>query len=255
MLRLRRRKQRRRAFSARKALGFVAIAIVAATLAAGARHVPRVLARMAVFELRTVRLEGATYLTEGDVRKAAGLTPESNIWESRQAWVDGLESHPLVRSARIRRIPPSTLAVRVEERVPVALAAGPLVEPVDPEGVRLPIDPGAAHLDLPILLVDPGDSTQALALKLAAAELRRLEEEAPDVFAVVSDVQYEDGEMVLRLGDALTRLRFLPPLSSVRLKEGMAAMNDWAARFDQGPPGEVDLRFDDQVLVRARSGP
>ena len=245
----------RSAVSARKALGFVAAGVLAAALAAGARHAPRVLSRMSVFQVRTVRLEGATFLSEAEARKAAGLGSDSNIWESKEVWVEALEGHPLVRSARVRRIPPSTLALQIEERAPVALAAGPVVEAVDPEGVRLPIDPVLAHLDLPILLVNPSDSTQAVSLKRAVAELSRLENEAPDIYAVISDVSYQDGEMVLRLGEALTRLRFRPPVSQRRLREAMAAMNDWLARFDQGPPGEVDLRFEDQVLVRDRSGP
>lgn len=243
------------AVSARKAVGFVAVGLIAAALAATVRHAPRVLVRMSVFQVRTVRLEGARFFSEAEARKAAGLGADSNIWESRKAWERRLESHPLVRTARVRRIPPSTLSIRVVERTPIALAAGRVIEPVDPEGVRLPIDPVAAHLDLPILLVNPSDSTEALSLKRAAAELRRLADEVPDIYGVISDVQYRDGEMILRLGDALTRLRFRPPVSQLRLREAMAAMNDWLARFDLGPPGEVDLRFEDQVLVRARSGP
>lgn len=248
-------KGRLSAFSARRALGFVAAGIIAAALAAGIRHAPRVLARMSVFQVQTLRLEGVTFLSEAEARQAAGLHPASNIWEPKEVWIHGLESHPLVRSARVRRIPPSTLAVRVVERTPVALTAGSVVQPVDPEGILLPIDPVAAHLDLPILLLNPTDSTQALSLKRAAAVLSRIGDEVPDIYAVISDVQYRDGEMILRLGDALTRLRFRPPVSERRLREGMAAMNDWSGRFDQGPPGEVDLRFEDQVLVRARSGP
>ena len=249
-----RRVRRRRTLPPRNVVGFLVVGAVAASLAASLRHIPRVLARLTVFEIETLRLEGATYLTVAEARRAAGIDAESNLWDSTEPWIQGLEKHPLVRSARIRRIPPSTVAVRVEERVPVALAADGMVSPVDPEGVRLPIDPAGAHLDLPLLLVDPEDSTKARLLKLAAAELDRIDSEAPDIFDVISDVQYKGDEMTLRLGDALTRLRYRPPVSEVRLREAMAAMNDWTARFKLGPPGEVDIRFDDQVVVRARSG-
>ena len=42
---------------------------------------------------------------------------------------------------RVERRLPNRLRVEIEERRPVALAATPTLEPVDGEGVRLPIDP------------------------------------------------------------------------------------------------------------------
>ena len=224
-----------------------------AALIVGVRQAPKVLSGFAMFEVREVRVQGGRYLTEEMARQAAGIVSHSNLWDPKETWLAGLESHPLVRSATVRRIPPGTLTFEVVERDPVALVPGDVLEPVAGDGTQLPIDLSRVALDLPIVLLSESDSAGALEARVVAQELGRLQGFAPDVFAVTSEARYEGGHVTLRLGDSLTRLRYLPPLSEVRLREAMAAMNDWAARFNQGPPREVDLRFEDQVVVRARS--
>ncbi|MGI9625347.1 MAG: cell division protein FtsQ/DivIB [Longimicrobiales bacterium] len=234
----------------RPKVGFIVVLVVAMGGAALFRKVPGLLSGLSIFEIKEVRVQGAQYLTVDEAALAAGIGTGANVWDPKGPWLMGIQSHPLVRTATVRRIPPDVVSFDVEERHPVAFVSDEVLHPVDGAGVRLPIDPTEARLDLPVVAAADSDSIAQSELRTLAEEVGRIESIAPDVYAVISEAVYEDGQIVLRLGDFLTRVRYLPPISEIRLREAMAAMNDWAARFDSGRPREVDLRFDDQVVIR-----
>lgn len=223
-----------------------ALAVVLVRFAAG------VVSGLPFFQVDDVQVEGAVYLSRDEVRAAAGVASAPNLWESKRAWVEGIESHPLVKTAEVSRRPPSTLLVRIEEVEPVALIASPLVEAVDESGAPIPVDPSDPVLDLPLIRVVGADSpAPSHALPVLAGEMKRMVALAPEVFSVVSEAHWEDGLVTLLLGDSGPRLRYRPPLSGRRLREGIVAMNDALERFPDRPPQEVDLRFDGQVVVRS----
>lgn len=217
------------------------------------RVVLGILPGMPLFLVDEVHVSGATYLAAADVRTAAGLDDDTNLWEPKAQWLEDLESHPLVESAEVRRRLPSTLVFHVTEAKPVAFLAGPLVEAVDRRGVRLPVDPTQPVLDLPVIRVVNPDSAAPLGASVLAAEAAHLSEVAPEVLAVVSEVLLEDGLVTLLLGDSGPRIRYRPPISERRLRDGIVAMNDALERFPDRPPGEIDLRFEDQVVVRPKN--
>ena len=234
---------------AARAAAFVAATALAVVLV---RFAAGVVSGLPFFQVDDVQVEGAVYLSRDEVRAAAGVASAANLWESKRAWVEGIESHPLVKTVEVSRRPPSTLLVRIEEVEPVALIASPLVEAVDESGAPIPVDPSAPVLDLPLLRVVGEDSpAPSHALPVLASEMKRMVALAPEVFSVVSEAHWEDGLVTLLLGDSGPRLRYRPPLSGRRLREGIVAMNDALERFPDRPPREVDLRFDGQVVVRS----
>lgn len=237
---------------AARAAAFVAATVLAVVLV---RFAAGVVSGLPFFQVDDVQVEGAVYLSRDEVRAAAGVASAANLWESKRAWVEGIESHPLVKTAEVSRRPPSTLLVRIKEVEPVALIASPLVEAVDESGAPIPVDPSDPVLDLPLIRVVGEDSpAPSHALPVLAGEMQRMVALAPEVFSVVSEAHWEDGLVTLLLGDSGPRLRYRPPLSGRRLREGIVAMNDALERFPDRPPQEVDLRFDGQVVVRSGEG-
>ena len=115
------------------------VAALAAVLVAVS--LPELLDDVELFRVASYRLEGATFLTLEQAVVAAGVADDASIWDDREPWEQGLEAHPLVAAAHIGRRPPGTLVLRIRERTPVALVPSPVLEPVDPTGARLPIDP------------------------------------------------------------------------------------------------------------------
>ncbi len=149
-----------------------------------------------------------------------------------------------------RRVHPETLVITIEERIPVGFVAGPVLEPVDREGHVLPLDPVEHRLDLPVLIRTGGrDALSPSQLRVLAMEVDRLAADDPTFMAAVSEMGIDDrGDATAVVsGDLL--LRFRPPLSHLRLRDGLAALEDAVLRRPDQTAAVLDLRFEDQVVV------
>lgn len=228
-----------------------ALAALAAAAAFAVHVALRAAARLPVFRVAAVEATGLFYVAEDELRALAGLDADASIWDSKEEWRRRLLSHPMIESVEIARRLPSTLLVAIEEAKPVALVASPLVMAVDRHGALLPIDPADPVLDLPLVSVLRPGPAGGEGLELVAREVEHVAQAAPEVFAVISEAHLEDGLVTFYVGDSGLRIRYPPPISERRLREGIVAMNDALERFPERPLAEVDLRFEDQVVVRA----
>ena len=147
----------------RGAFGVVVALVVVVLGALGGRHVPEALAHVDAFRVRRVEVEGVRWLDPLEVRRHAAIPDSANVWNDLDSWARTLETHPMVRRASVKRRLPGTIVVTIEEREPLALAATPTLEPVDRDGMILPIDPAAVRLDLPVLRPE-GEGLRALAV-------------------------------------------------------------------------------------------
>lgn len=234
---------------------FVSLCGVAAT-ALVAWKAPSALEHLDLFRVREIRVAGTRYLAADQVIAAAAVPPGASLWSDPTPWEEALRRHPLVRDARVRRRFPHTLVVQIVERRPVALLATPVLWPVDGDGAILPLDPAAMALDLPVIrppqtgAAIPGRRAGA-EIRALAAELERLQEVAPAFLATVSDLGLDGGhDIAIRLLDPPVELRYRPPLDPRRLRDGLTALRDAAARRADAVPAVIDLRFADQVIVR-----
>lgn len=227
-----------------------ALAALAAAAALGAKFGLRAVARLPVFDVAELDVSGLRYVSVDEVRALAGLDDAPSIWRPKEERRRKIESHPMIESAEVARRLPSGLAVRVSEAKPVALVASPLVMAVDRHGAVLPIDPTDPVLDLPVVAVRSADSDGGLGLALLAREVEHVAQVAPEVFAVVSEAHLDDRLVTLRVGDSGLKIRYFPPISERRLREGIVALNDALERFPDRILAEVDLRFEAQVVVR-----
>lgn len=139
-----------------------------------------------------------------------------------------------------------------EDQSPVGLVASPLVVPVDRRGNVMSIDPVNPVLDLPVLRVLTPRAESLWGLRVLAHDVGRVAEMAPEVFAVISEARVGDREITLLLGDSEVQVRYVPPITEMRLRQGIVALNDAVERLGEEQPSEIDLRFDDQVVVRTR---
>jgi cell division protein FtsQ len=132
--------------------------------------------RSGVFALSSLRIRGTHHLSVSRVQELAGVTPSTNVlWLSTGATERRILVDPWVGSVQVSRVLPSTLAITVRERTPVAVAAdgsgetfllagdGVVLQPA-PAGTLLPaVPPVAGHLV-------PGQRVPAgPALRVAAA--------------------------------------------------------------------------------------
>ena len=236
------------------------VRILLATLAVGAAwtwrdEVPAALSRVDTFRVKDVHVRGTRYLSRSEVIDQMGVSPRSSVWADPDEWEEALTAHPLVRQASVRRRVPDRIEVSIEERRPVALVPTPTLEPVDPEGVRLPLDPAEHRLDLPLVQTDrpPAAGSRLLPerTRLLVSEVGRLTTADTAFQQSVSEIRWASGNaLVARWADP--DVEFLVPLGAPpeRLREGLAALAHAAARSQPGTPASVDLRFAGLVVVR-----
>lgn len=212
-------------------------------------------ADMRTFRVREVEVRGVRLLAEDEVRRMLAVQESSSVWTDPQVWVERVERHPMVKDAEVSRRLPGGLVVSVTERRPVALAPTPVLEPVDAEGYRLPVDPARHRLDLPVLATDREPARGArlfpAEVRALAGELGRMMSADTAFLQMVSELGWED-DGTLRVSWTEPPVDFLLPAGTPhgRLQEGLSALADAVGRSPTDPPEEIDLRFADQVVVR-----
>ncbi len=222
-------------------------------------RVPEALAVMEAFRVTEVEIRGLRYLSRSDVLEAIRVGPETSVWGDLDSWAAALRAHPLVRTVEVERRIPNTLVITVGERVPVALVSTPTIEPVDKEGIRLPLDPAEHRFDLP--LVDVGRAPAA-GSRLLPGQARELVAEVARLMSI--DTAFLQMVSEVRWGERRTivarwiepDVEFLLPLgvSQDRLREALNALAHAASNTSGAVPEVIDLRFADQVVVRRTSG-
>ena len=222
-------------------------------------RVTEALAAMEAFRVTEVEIRGLRYLTRSDVLEAIRVGPETSVWGDLDSRAEALRAHPLVRTVHIERRIPNGLVISVGERVPVALVSTPTVEPVDGEGILLPLDPAEHRFDLPLVNVGLAPAAGSRILPGQArelvAEVGRLTSVDAVFLQMVSEVGWgERRSIVARWIEP--DVEFLLPLgvSQDRLREALNALAHAASNTSGEVPQLIDLRFADQVVVRRTSG-
>jgi cell division protein FtsQ len=135
-------KRKERKNRVRQFFGLILFLIMGFLLFKGGEKVARFLYTSPFFALAEIFIEGNKYVEEESLRgilKKSDLDLKTNIFRIRLQEVEsGLESHPRIKKARVKRRLPRKLAIKVEERFPVAKIGrqGKILE-VDEEGVVL----------------------------------------------------------------------------------------------------------------------
>ena len=234
----------------RKLLRIPLWGMVAGGVALAADWLPDALSELQFFRAREYRVDGVRLLDEKQVLAVAAISPFASVFDDLTSIELRLEQHPLIRRAQVTAELPGTLVVTIEERIPVGFVAGPLLEPVDRDGQVLPLDPVEHRLDLPILIGAGADAALSPSqLRVLAMEVDRLAADDPTFLAAVSEMTIDDkGDATAVVsGDLL--LRFRPPLSHLRLRDGLAALENAVSREPDQTVAVLDLRFEDQVVI------
>lgn len=241
-------------------LGLLAHLLALAAAAAGAAWSLQALKRADVLRIDTVTVEGARRLSRGEVAGlVAPLRGENLLAADLEAGREGLLASGWVRGAELRRVLPSAVHVRLDEREPVGLGRiGSRLYLVDETGhVMDEHGPRFADLDLPLIDGLSGG------VPVSDADARR----AALAARLLADVAAHGG-----LADRVSQVDVADPRDAVVLLNGDPARihlgeRDFAARLrtylDVAPAlreavpdiDYVDVRFDRRVYVGPAAGP
>lgn len=207
--------------------------------------------------VQDIRVSGTHRMSEGDVRGVLEALKGRLMFDVDLAdWQDRLHALPWVHEATLRRELPSTIAVRITERVPMAVARlGTTLYLVDIDGMIIDeYGPAYAAFNLPIVegLSAPGGPVRALdqeRLALAGRVLGSFSTQ-PVLARQVSQVDVSDVEnVVVWLNGDPTALYLGTDHFAARvgqyLELGATVRERLAAGLEY-----VDLRFADRMYVK-----
>ncbi|HVP14758.1 MAG TPA: FtsQ-type POTRA domain-containing protein [Terriglobales bacterium] len=253
----RRRRRAARPWPVRLAIGLAALAALALVCA----HVPWRWVRERVAVVGRVRVEGARYLDPARVCAAAGLHAGDDLLaldlaRARQA----LLLDPRVAAARVSYAWPRDVRVRIVEREPLLLVRHGVPWEVDSAGVLLPPLARGVVADVP-LLTGPDFSrwpggTRVLTpgVRRGLAWVRALGARELQLAGQVSELDVADPRTtgILLMSGTRVLAPAWPPGPRV-----LSALRVVLADLEKRglPAREVDLRFENQVVVRPADGP
>jgi len=217
--------------------------------------------RQRLLPVRDIRVEGLRYLESAAVAEAAGLKTGADLLgvdldRARQA----LLLHPRVARARVARAFPHTVRVRVEERLPVLLVRHGAPWELDSTGVLLPPLAEGAVADVPMLVgpdlsdVPAGTQVRSDEVARGLAWVEALSSRELQLAGQVSEIEVADprSTSLTLMNGTRVRAQAWPPgvreLSALRV-----VLADLARRGTVAE--ELDLRFDQQVIVRPAASP
>lgn len=200
---------------------------------------PPLFRRMDFFRVRHVEVRDARFTPADQVRTLLAIDTTFSIWDDLDSLEARVARHPQVSGVRISRRFPSTLVVRLQEYLPVALVQrGDGLHAYDATGRALPLDPSRTPVDAPILA---RPDTAVLRF------LGDLQASVADVYARLNQVR-RTGPDELTLDLVTVTVRVRPDIGVERL----ALLSSVEAALDarRARVTELDFRFRDQVIAR-----
>jgi len=210
-----------------------------------------------LFTVRSVEVEGETYLSEADVRSAAGLVKPVDFARVDLARAKAkLMKEPRIESAQVVRALPRRIVIKIVERKPVLLVrAGRLLE-ADRRGVILPSLASGVAADVP--LVDgvkdkdarPGKRITDPAFARALRQLDAITRPEVALGHPVSEIDVSDADLtvVTLAPDGVDVLLPAEPPSVRPLSALRVVLADLATRGLSAT--RIDLRGEEVIAVR-----
>lgn len=214
----------------------------------------------AFFAVKEYQIQGNTVLTGEEIIQMGELSLGTNIFKLQtQAAIERIEMHPSIKKAEIKRLLPSTVAVRVLERVPLALVVGQDgFIAVDEDGVYIKKISELKDQKIPLISqvkvdenIRPGEHLESNGLKAALQLIKLLKKEffvniaeilAPSQFSLtlktVQGVEVRFGEPV----DLERKIVIMEEL----LLENEAIINNQTVEY-------IDLRYQTAPVIKRKT--
>jgi cell division protein FtsQ len=214
------------------------------------------------FVISAIDVKGNAVLTPEEVVELSGLgLGQSLLGVSLEDVEEAVARSPRVERARASRHLPGTIVIRLDEILPVALVAstsGALAEVTDDGRVLEPVERSSC-VDLPLVSgpfgrVEVGSELPSEELGLALELLREARRVSPLLWAELSEVKIAPGSglILYTVADGAEVRVGSGALDADGLEDLWLVMSDLRAK---GLAAEsIDLRFDDQLVVRLAPG-
>jgi cell division septal protein FtsQ len=205
------------------------------------------------FEVHEIRVYGSRNLPLESLQEKAHRWEGANVFTVSLSEIrDMLKSDPLVGTVTFRRRLPHKLDCYLHAREPVALLVSDGMSEVDAEGVIIPSNGRSMDIDLPVITGLEGKEVERETgrdrIGKALEVLGLLKEFGFSPARQLSEIHIDNDEIVLVWMDSGTLVRVGRDGFEERIRKFRAVYP--SLREQGGLPGQIDLRFDRQVVVR-----
>jgi cell division protein FtsQ len=210
-------------------------------------------------KVKRVTIEGNRIVEKAELMQLIKVAKNTQLQEIDLTAVRrDIMSHHFIKDAVVERDLPATLRVTVKERVPLAIINGAEILYLDDDGVVLPHSISKQLFDLPVLTglpeglgITPGATLKNADIQEALMILACTKLVNKDLYHLISEVRLRNGgDIVLyasEWGVPIIFGRGEIPSKLVRLE---AFWKDVVRERGSDNLQYVDLRFDEQVVVR-----
>lgn len=212
--------------------------------------------------VQKVAVEGNRVVATNEILQLAHVSPGMKLYDLDLTVIQrDVASHHFLRSAVVERDLPSTIRITVEERRPLALLRHNEILYVDRDGVVLPHQVSRELFDLPIITGLPASPRPRVGTTLTNQDLREAlsiliaaEVIGKELYHLISEVQLRNGgDLVLYTAEGGIPVLYGRGNAAEKLMRLEAFWN--AVVREQGTQHVeyVDVRFEDQIVVRWKS--
>jgi cell division septal protein FtsQ len=210
-------------------------------------------------KVRRVVVEGNRIVEAGEILQLVKIPKETQLHA-----VDLMEvrknvlNHYFIKEAVVERDPPATVRIAVTERLPLAIVHAEQMLYVDEDGVVLPHSISKELFDLPVLsglpagsLPKPGTTLQNHDIREALQILAASKLVNNELYHFISEVRLRNGgDIVLYAAEGGVPIIFGRGEIASKLVRLEVFWNEVVRRHGSELLQYVDLRFEDQVVVR-----
>ena len=208
--------------------------------------------------IRGVRVEGNHIVSGAEIRSLARVDSTQDLYAIDLFAVEQrVRQNPFVRSASVRRDVTDGIVIGVVERVPIAGLIADRLYFLDADGVVLPASRSDRMYDLPVITgadatgLTPGKILTTPLVREALAIITTARRVGDDLFRRIAEVHVDGAHDII-----LTTSEFGVPVVfghgnvASKLVRLDGFWNDVVLRTGAHALQYVDLRYDDQVVVR-----
>ena len=206
-----------------------------------------------MFEVHEIRVHGSRNLPVESLQKSTVEWVGANVFTVPLSEIrEVLQSDPSVSSVYFRRRLPHRLDCYLREREPVALINLETMAEVDADGIVVPAGQRSMDIDLPVITglneKDMKDDSGNELVGRALEVLGLLKEFGFSPAEQLSEIHMDGEDIVLIWMDSGTLIQVGKENFEARIRKFRAVFP--SLREQGGLPGQIDLRFDKQVIVR-----
>ncbi len=213
--------------------------------------------------VESVKTSGNRIVATADILKLGGVQKRSKLFDVNLADVQRrVKTHPYLSAVSINRNAPGGITINVVEREPIAALGTERLLFLDPEGVLLPSLRADQAFDVPVVTgVMPngewisGHRVSAECLLDALRLLSTAKSISDDLYRRISEVHImENREMLLYTAEMGVPVVFGRGDEVTKLMKFDGFWRDVVSRRGTQDLQYIDVRFEDQVVVRWNTG-